>query len=168
MKELGSEGLVSYTTVASRPFKTRYPTGISSRVRSMFVISPPITAMARGCCIWATGAEPQRQGNQAKDRAEAGHQDRPEPGATRLHQGLISGIPWSRSWPMYSIRMMPFFTSRPISRMAPMNDETFSGVPVIQRANSALASETGCDRKISIGRTQAVKLEAEEQEDQAR
>ncbi len=32
-----------------------------------------------------------------------------------------------------------------------MNDETFSGVPVIQRANIALASETGCARKIRIG-----------------
>ena len=52
---------------------------------------------------------------------------------------------------MYSIRMMPFFTSSPISRIAPMNDETFSGVPVIHRANRALASEIGCARKISSG-----------------
>ena len=49
---------------------------------------------------------------------------------------------------MYSIRMIPFFTSRPISRIAPMNDETFSGVPVIQRANRALASEIGWARKM--------------------
>ena len=52
---------------------------------------------------------------------------------------------------MYSIRMMPFLTSRPISRIAPMNDETFSGVPVIQSANRALASEIGWARKIRIG-----------------
>ncbi len=32
-----------------------------------------------------------------------------------------------------------------------MNEETFSGVPVIQRANRALASETGWARKIRIG-----------------
>ena len=37
------------------------------------------------------------------------------------------------------------------SRIAPMNEETFSGVPVIQRANRALASETGWARKIRIG-----------------
>ena len=52
---------------------------------------------------------------------------------------------------MYSIRMMPFLTSRPISRIAPMNDETFSGVRVIHRANRALASDTGWARKISSG-----------------
>ncbi len=32
-----------------------------------------------------------------------------------------------------------------------MNDDTLSGVPVIHRANRALASETGWARKISIG-----------------
>ena len=33
-----------------------------------------------------------------------------------------------------------------------MNDETFSGVPVIQRANRALTREMGCTRKSRIGR----------------
>ena len=52
---------------------------------------------------------------------------------------------------MYSINMMPFLTSRPISRITPMNDETLSGVPVIQRANNALASDIGWARKIRKG-----------------
>ena len=52
---------------------------------------------------------------------------------------------------MYSIRMMPFFTSRPIKRIAPMNEETFSGVPVIHKAPRALASEIGWERKINSG-----------------
>ena len=32
-----------------------------------------------------------------------------------------------------------------------MNDDTFKGVPVSQRANMALASEIGCVRKINSG-----------------
>ena len=36
---------------------------------------------------------------------------------------------------MYSIRMIPFLTSSPIRRIAPRNDEMFSGVDVIQSAS---------------------------------
>ena len=49
-----------------------------------------------------------------------------------------------------------------------MNDETFSGVPVIQSANSALASEMGCARKIRIGSDQAPELKTQQQEHQRR
>ena len=40
---------------------------------------------------------------------------------------------------------------QPISRMAPMNEETFSGVWVSQSAAKALVSEIGCVRKINSG-----------------
>ena len=52
---------------------------------------------------------------------------------------------------MYSTKMIPFLTSSPTNKIAPMNDETLSGVPVIQSANSALVSDNGCARKTKIG-----------------
>ncbi len=79
-----------------------------------------------------------------------------------------SGRPSWRSWPMYSISRMPFLTSKPMSRMAPMNDETLSGVPVIQRANSALASEIGCARKINKGNVRLLNCRAEQQKHEGR
>ena len=35
--------------------------------------------------------------------------------------------------------------------MAPMNDETFNGVPVSHNAAMALVSDIGCTRKINSG-----------------
>ncbi len=117
----------------------------------MFVINPPITAIASGCCIWAPGPSPRANGTSPKIVV------RP---VIKIGRNLVrparssasfSGTPWPVSWPMYSIRMIPFFTSKPIKRIAPMNEETFNGVPVIHRANSALANDIGWAKKISIG-----------------
>ena len=63
---------------------------------------------------------------------------------------------------MYSIRMMPFFTSRPISRIAPMNDDTFSGVPVIHSGEQGAGSATTAGREKSASATQALELDAEQ------
>ena len=62
---------------------------MSSRVSSMLVIRPPMTAIASGCCICAPGPNAHGQRHQAQDRAEARHQDRPEPRPPGLEQGLV-------------------------------------------------------------------------------
>ena len=49
-----------------------------------------------------------------------------------------------------------------------MNDETFSGVPVIHKAPRALASEIGWRQKDQQRQRQAAELEAQEQEHQRR
>ena len=95
----------------------------------MLAIRPPMTAIANGCCIWAPGPKPKASGSKPKIVRQAGHQDRPEAGPAGVDQGLVQRLAGRRNWPMYSTRMMPFFTSSPMSKIAPMNDETFSGVP---------------------------------------
>ena len=42
--------------------------------------------LAQGTAGGTTGAHAQGQGHEAEDCAQAGHQDRPEPGPTGLHQ----------------------------------------------------------------------------------
>ena len=118
---------------------------------SMLVIRPPMTAIASGCCICAPGPSPIASGTRPRMVQRLVIRIGRNRVRPALSKASWSGIPWSRNWPMYSIKMIPFFTSRPISRMAPMNDETFSGVPVTQRAKSALASDTGWARKMRIG-----------------
>ena len=69
---------------------------------------------------------------------------------------------------MYSIRMISFFTSRPISRIAPMNDETFSGVPVIQSANRALDQGDGLHKEEPDRQDHASELKSHQEEHQRR
>ena len=67
------------------------------------------------------GPDAQGQREQPEDRRQARHQDRPEPRAARPGAGRgRSSMPSARSCWMYSTSRMPFFMSRPISRIAPM------------------------------------------------
>ena len=100
----------------------------------MFMISPPITAIANGCCICAPGPKPSANGRRPKLVVRLVIRiglKRTRPAVTKAS---CSGIPCSRNWPIYSMRMIPFFTSKPTTMIAPINDDTLSGVPVIQRA----------------------------------
>ena len=81
-----------------------------------------------------------------------------------LSSASLNGIPSPRSWPMYSIRMMPFLTSRPIKRIAPMNGrdiERRSGDP--EGKEGARERHRLCEKDEDRKR-QAVELKAEEQE----
>ena len=45
---------------------TKYPTGITIRVNSMFAVRPPMTMIASGCCIWSPGPMPRASGNKPR------------------------------------------------------------------------------------------------------
>src|SRR3954447_27021725 len=49
--------------------------------------------------------------------------------------------------------MMPFFTMSPTSRMSPMNDDTFSGVPVTSSSTIAPTNEIGAATSTTSGST---------------
>ena len=50
---------------------------------------------------------------------------------------------------------MPFFTTRPTSRMSPIADETFRSVPVSHSSSSAPPSESGAASRIRIAGSHA-------------
>ena len=56
-------------------------------------------------------------------------------------------------WRVKSSRMIPFFTISPTSRIKPMNDETFSGVPVISNKVIAPTNDSGAASKTTSGST---------------
>ena len=49
--------------------------------------------------------------------------------------------------------MIPFFTISPTSRISPMNDDTFSGVPVISSSTIAPTNESGAASSTTSGST---------------
>ena len=132
------------------------------------MIRPPMTAIASGCCICAPGPMPRARGTSPR----IVHRLVMRIGRNRVRPARIrascSGIPSARSWPMYSIRMISFFTSRPISRIAPMNDETFSGVPVIQSANSALDQGDRLNKEEPDRQDHAPELKSHQEEHERR
>ena len=50
---------------------------------------------------------------------------------------------------------MPFFTTRPISRIRPIADETFRSVPVTSSSSSAPHNDSGAAIRISVAGTNA-------------
>ncbi len=72
-------------------------------------------------------AERQRQRHEAEQRGHRGHDDRAQARARAFHQRGALGHACSRSWLTLSIRMIAFFTTRPTSRIRPMNTTTDAG-----------------------------------------
>ncbi len=69
----------------------------------------------------------------------------PSTSASRL------ATPASRSWLTLSIRMIAFFTTRPTSRIRPMNTTTETGEPVSSSASTAPTSASGMVNRITNG-----------------
>ena len=90
------------------------------RVNSMLAVRPPMTMIASGCCICAPGPMPRASGNRPRIAARLViriGRKRVRPASSSAGR---SSMPSCRSCWMYSTSRMPFFMSRPISRIAPM------------------------------------------------
>ena len=82
----------------------------------------------------AARADAERERQQPEQRAQRRHENRTQADARRFEQRRLERQPSFRiRCRVKSSRMMPFFTIRPTSRISPMNDDTLSGVPVIEQ-----------------------------------
>src|SRR5208337_3765264 len=136
-----------------RRSKREYKAGITRSVTKVERVSPPITARARGFCNSAPEPRPTARGINPKSVQRVVIRI----GRTRIFPAATSasrrGIPCSsHNLCTYSKRMMPFFTTSPTIRMIPMNEETFSAVPVANSMAKTPRTDSGAaDMMIKAG-----------------
>ena len=154
-------------TLACRPLHERiHRRQHDQRGASVAAARPPITARPSGAVASAPSPKSERHRHHAGDHRRAGHQHRPHARPGRLDGRLQRRArPARRACSANVTSRIAFATATPIAMIAPMNDCTFSVVPVSQQHHDD-AGQHGRHRRDDDQREpQRLEVRGEQQED---
>ena len=120
----------------ARPCTMANTGGSIASVASVAAARPPITARPSGAVCFGARANRERHRQHAGDHRQARHQNRPQTAAPRRHRGRVRGLAAALAAHCSAnvTSRIAFATATPIAMIAPMNDCTFSVVPVMSSA----------------------------------